>query len=100
MIVPCGHRCLCRNCADSVMLLNRLCPLCRTPIEGFNQLPSKAEAKIAAEKAAAENAAADSKVVILATLGMFVSRCYIGKRKAIPWIHKRCKLTCSLSLRS
>ena len=72
MIVPCGHRCLCRNCADSVMLLNRLCPLCRTPIEGFNQLPSKAEAKIAAEKAAAENAAADSKVVILATLGMFV----------------------------
>ena len=67
MIVPCGHRCLCRNCGDSVMREKPLCPLCRTPIEGFNQLPSKAEAKIAAEKAAAEKAAADAKVVILAT---------------------------------
>ena len=65
MIVPCGHRCLCRNCGDSVMRLNRLCPLCRIPIDGFNQLPSNAEAKIAAEKAAAEKAAADSKVVII-----------------------------------
>jgi len=55
------------------MRLNRLCPLCRTPIDGFNQLPSKAEAKIAAEKkAAADKAAAVSKVVTLTTLDMSV----------------------------
>ena len=75
MIVPCGHRCLCRNCGDSVMRLNRLCPLCRTPIDGFNQLPSNAEAKIAAEKAAA-----DSKVVMIKKYDI---KGYTGKRKAI-----------------
>jgi hypothetical protein len=77
MIVPCGHRCLCRNCGDNVMSTKPECPLCRSSIKGFNQLPSKAEAKIAAEKAAAEKAAAekaaaDAKVVILATLDMSV----------------------------
>ena len=73
MIVPCGHRCLCRNCGDNVMSTKPECPLCRSSIKGFNQLPSKAEAKIAAEKAAAEKAAAekaaaDAKVALLANI--------------------------------
>jgi hypothetical protein len=28
MIVPCGHRCLCRNCGDRVMRMDPLCAPC------------------------------------------------------------------------
>ncbi|KAG1656859.1 hypothetical protein FOA52_006546 [Chlamydomonas sp. UWO 241] len=32
-LVPCGHRVLCRGCANSVRAANDECPMCRSPIK-------------------------------------------------------------------
>jgi len=34
VFTPCGHMCVCSDCADLVLASNRLCPMCRNPSEG------------------------------------------------------------------
>ena len=34
MIVPCNHLCMCPECASSVLKVDPICPICRTPATG------------------------------------------------------------------
>ena len=33
--LPCGHRCVCVDCAEAVVAPDRACPLCRTAVEAI-----------------------------------------------------------------
>jgi hypothetical protein len=34
LFVPCGHRCVCESCADTLLRGSRSCPICRNAITG------------------------------------------------------------------
>lgn len=39
-LIPCGHKCVCQDCADKLKRIGPNCPICRVPFTDAIQLPS------------------------------------------------------------
>lgn len=36
--IPCGHKCVCHDCGDSIMQDSKMCPLCRSKVAGVMKI--------------------------------------------------------------